>query len=194
MPGTTAPSQAGDIDPAKLLAYRVLSFSQRLYRGIEVVLESELGLSVRQWRVLLYLANYGPQSVQEIASFWRYDKSQVSRAVSELLEKRLVESRASEKDGRRVIVGLTRPGRDVYERGLPLSLARQDKLTSCLGRDEIAEFERMLDLLTKQADIMLSEFQPQKEAAPAQRGSKRSAKTASKTGPARNTSKAGRKG
>jgi len=184
MSGPLAPLEASRIDPAKLLAYRVLSFSQRLYRGIELVLENELGLSVRQWRVLLYLANYGPQSVQDIAHFWRYDKSQVSRAVSELLQKRLVESHASEKDGRRVIVGLTRPGRAVYERGLPLSLARQEKLTSCLGQEQIAEFERMLELLTRQADLMLSELQRQKEAAPPKRAGKRSAGGNQKTPPA----------
>ena len=181
MPSNSVPPKDGGIDPAKLLAYRVLAFSQRLYRGIELVLESQLSLSVRQWRVLLFLANYGPQSVQEIARFWRYDKSQVSRAVSELLEKGLVESNASQEDGRRVIVGLTTEGRRVYDCGLPLSLARQDKLTSCLSRSELAEFERMLELLTNQADTMLSDSPSQKETAPAKRGSNEPAATISKT-------------
>lgn len=173
-------SHDNKIDPAKLLAYRVLTLGQRLYRGIEIVLESQLGLSVRQWRVLLFLANYGPQSVQDIATFWRYDKSQVSRAVSELLEKTLVVSRASQEDGRRVIVALTPEGRRVYDSGLPLSLLRQDKLTSCLSKKELTEFERMLNLLTQQADTMLNEFQPQKEIAPTKQGEKKS-QTARKT-------------
>lgn len=144
------------IDPSQLLAYRILSFSQRLYRGIEILLNKELDLSVRQWRVLLYLANYGVRSSQEIAAFWRYDKSQVSRAISQLVEKKLLHVERDEQDARRVMVSLTPEGQKVYEKGLPLSLARQEELTSCLSEAQLREFERTLEILTNQADLMLT--------------------------------------
>jgi len=163
-------------DPAKLLAYRVLAFSQRLYRGIEILLQDELGLSVRQWRILLFLATHGPRSPQDIAAFWRYDKSQVSRAVSELVEKKLVTAERAEQDARRVTVSLTASGRRVYERGLPLSLARQEKLTSCLTRGQLAEFERTLEILTRQADAMLGPAEAGNDA-PAKAGRARRAGT-----------------
>jgi DNA-binding MarR family transcriptional regulator len=156
MPTHDLTSEKQKIDPTKLLAYRVLTFSQRLYRGIEVLLEKELGLSVRQWRVLLFLANYGPHSPQEIAAFWRYDKSQVSRAISELVDKQLVSTERSELNARRIVVSLTCKGLDIYDKGLPLSLVRQEKLTSCLTSDQLIEFERTLDMLTNQADTMLN--------------------------------------
>ncbi len=157
------------IDPSTLLAYRVLALSQQLYRGIEVVLEDELNLSVRQWRVLLMLANLGPQSMQAISEFWRYDKSQVSRAVSELLQRALVNTTACAQDRRRTIVTLTAQGHRIYERGLPLSLARQQRLTECLSPDALRTFENTLDILNRQAQALLRE-QLEKRAAGAQQG------------------------
>jgi DNA-binding MarR family transcriptional regulator len=153
---SSEPEPSGErVDPASLLAYRVLTFSQRLYRGIEILLQDELGLSVRQWRVLLYVASNGPRSGQDIAAFWRYDKSQVSRAVAELVEKHLVVAQRVKRDARRMQVSITAEGMRVYERGLPLSLARQQELTSCLTPAQLAEFENTLELLTRQADAML---------------------------------------
>lgn len=149
-------SENPDVDPASLLAYRVLMFSQSLYRGIELLLQQELGLSVRQWRVLLFLASHGSCSPQDIAVFWRYDKSQVSRAVAELLTKKLVVVERAPHDTRRIMVSLTRAGQVMYERGLPLSLARQERLIHCLTPAELTSFERTLSLLTRQADAMLA--------------------------------------
>lgn len=145
------------VDPTQLIAYRVLTLSQLLNRGIEVILETHLGLSVRQWRVLLCIGNKGPQSVQEIADFCRYDKSQVSRAVSELLEKQLIITAASPTDGRRVLVDLTTAGQAIYEQGLPLSLARQQRLASCLSTRELGTFEKAMQTLIHQAEGLLQE-------------------------------------
>jgi DNA-binding MarR family transcriptional regulator len=146
-----------DIDPTQLLAYRVLTLSQLLNRGIEVIVDTHLGLSVRQWRVVLCIATLGPQSVQEIADFCRYDKSQVSRAVAELLEKNLVSTRPSATDGRRVQVRLTAAGRAKFKRGMPLSLARQERLASSLSRSQLETFDNALQTLIGQAEAMLEE-------------------------------------
>lgn len=143
------------LDPRQLIAYRILSLSALLNRGIETVLDTEAGLSVRQWRVLLCLANYGASSVQRIADFCRYDKSQVSRAVSELQARKLVRSKPSPEDGRSIVVSMTAAGRRLYEQALPLSLARQDELTRCLTTSQLKEFEKTVDLLTRQAEDML---------------------------------------
>ncbi|MBO1113596.1 MarR family winged helix-turn-helix transcriptional regulator [Bordetella petrii] len=145
------------VDPTNLLAYRVLTLSQLLNRGIEVILDTHLGLSVRQWRVLLCVANAGPQSVQDIADFCRYDKSQVSRAVAELLDKKLVATTPSPTDGRRILVGMTAAGRSKYQRGMPLSLARQQRLASCLSPKELETFEKAMQTLIHQAEALLQE-------------------------------------
>ena len=150
---------APDNDPTRLIAYRVLTLSQLLNRGIEVVLDKDLGLSVRQWRVLLCIGYGGEQSVQEIADFCRYDKSQVSRAVTELLDKALVTTTSSPIDGRRIMVAMTTAGRQKYEQGLSRSEARQASLASCLSADEFSAFEAAMQALITQAEHLLREAQ-----------------------------------
>jgi len=153
---------AASIAPTELLAYRVLTLSQLLNRGIEVILDTNLGLSVRQWRVLLCIAHGGAQYVQDIADFCRYDKSQVSRAVAELLEKKLVYTAPSPTDGRRILVDMTAAGRQKYEQGMPLSLARQQRLASCLSAGELQTFEKAMQTLIKQAETLLKEAYAEK--------------------------------
>ena len=148
-----------DNDPTRLIAYRVLTLSQLLNRGIEVVLDKDLGLSVRQWRVLLCIGYGGEQSVQDIADFCRYDKSQVSRAVAELLDKKLVATTSSPVDGRRILVDMTTAGRQKYEQGLSRSQARQARLASCLSASELGAFEAAMQALITQAENLLREAQ-----------------------------------
>ncbi|HEY0296290.1 MAG TPA: helix-turn-helix domain-containing protein, partial [Bordetella sp.] len=124
MPRSASTKNPSEAAAEKLLAFRVLSLGQLLNRGIAVLLDRHLGLSVRQWRVLFYLANSGPDSPQNIAAFCRYDKSQVSRAIAELQGKKLARTSASATDGRRLEVSLTAAGRAAYARGLPVSQAR----------------------------------------------------------------------
>lgn len=157
MPPSRKQKSKPEVDATQLLAYRVLTLSQLLNRGIEVILDTHLGLSVRQWRVLLCIASRGPQSMQKIADFCRYDKSQVSRAVSELLEKKLVKTTASPSDGRRVLVDFTGAGQAIYEQGLPLSLARQERLASCLNPGELETFDKAMQTLIHQAEALLQE-------------------------------------
>jgi DNA-binding MarR family transcriptional regulator len=158
----------------KLLAFRVLSLGQLLNRGIAVLLDKHLGLSVRQWRVLFYLANSGPDSAQNIADFCRYDKSQVSRAIAELLQKKMVRTTASTTDGRRQVVSLTATGRTSYQRGLPLSQSRHTHLVECLSAQELKDFERTMDKLMDRAQDLLDQADTEKAAVPAGKAPARS--------------------
>jgi DNA-binding MarR family transcriptional regulator len=154
---TSAAKNPSETAAEKLLAFRVLALGQLLSRGMAVILDNHLGLSLRQWRVLFYLANSGPDSAQRIADFCRYDKSQVSRAVAELMEKKLVRTASDDKDGRRLVVSLTRAGLATYRQGLPLSQARHEHLVQCLSERELRAFEATADKLTRQAQAMLDD-------------------------------------
>jgi DNA-binding MarR family transcriptional regulator len=154
------PSTSAHIDPKKLLAYRILSLSSLLNRGIEHVLEAEVDITVRQWRVLLCLCTQGAASVQRIADFCRYDKSQVSRAVVQLEVRGLVMVRSHVHDRRSVEVSVSEEGQAVYDRALPLSTSRQARLTSCLSAKDIKDLDRLLDVLTQQAELLLDEAHP----------------------------------
>jgi len=174
MPHADSRKSPSEAAAEKLLAFRVLSLGQLLNRGIAVLLDKHLGLSVRQWRVLFYLANSGTDSAQNIADFCRYDKSQVSRAIAELLEKKMVRTTASTTDGRRQVVSLTAAGRTAYRRGLPLSQGRHAHLVECLSAQELKDFERSMDKLMDRAQALLDHAYTDEVALPAGKARARS--------------------
>lgn len=143
---------------SRLLAFRFLSTSQLLYRNLELMMGRELGLSVRQWRVMFFLANDGVGSVQEIADFCRYDKSQVSRALQELTDKAYVNRVPGVHDRRKVLASLTPAGIEVYRQGLRISLARDERMKRALSADELAAFNATLDKLAEQAQAIMDEL------------------------------------
>jgi DNA-binding MarR family transcriptional regulator len=160
---TIAGRAGAEAEAEKLLAFRVLTLSQLLSRGLAVVLDHHLGLSVRQWRVVFYLAHAGADSVQNIADFCRYDKSQVSRAVRELTEKKLVTTKVGTDDGRQRVVALTAAGRAAFRRGQPLSQARHAELAASLPAAEMRAFEKSLDKLLGKARALLDDAHAQRQ-------------------------------
>ncbi|MDB5842604.1 MAG: marR family transcriptional regulator [Herminiimonas sp.] len=144
-------ADTSDVPMDALLAFRIAVLAQLLNRGIEVALMHQLGLSVRQWRVLLYLATYGDAPLQVIADHTHLNKSQASRAVSELAARKLVRPASNPNDLRQVIVMLTPEGAAVQADGQMLSQARQQKLMSRLSSDEFQCLDKILNVLTDEA-------------------------------------------
>lgn len=85
--------------------------------------ERLVGISGAQLFVLQQLADAGPCSIGELAEHTLTHQSSVSVVVSRLIERGLVSRRASEKDGRRVLVALTPEGRTLLRRAPPMAQA-----------------------------------------------------------------------
>lgn len=83
--------------------------------------ERLVGISGAQLFVLQQLADAGPCSIGELAEHTLTHQSSVSVVVSRLIERGLVSRRASEKDGRRVLVALTPAGRTLLRRAPPMA-------------------------------------------------------------------------
>ena len=77
-------------EPEELITFRVSVLSQLLARMVDGSVSQDLGLSSRQWRVLVMLNRLGPSTSGQVAEATRLDHSQVSRASYELVEKGLI--------------------------------------------------------------------------------------------------------
>ena len=148
---TSLPGSAADVPMRSLLAFRIHTLSRLMNRGLAQALAAELGLSIRQWRVLLYLASFGEAALQVIADSTDLDKSQASRAVAELAGRGLLSQRADPCDGRRVLVALTEAGATLQRRGQALSQGRERYMTADLDAAQVAALYRLLDDLTAKA-------------------------------------------
>jgi DNA-binding MarR family transcriptional regulator len=156
-PGVASASALRRHEPEELITFRVSVLSQLLARVVEGSVSQELGLSSRQWRVLVMLNRLGPSTSGQVAAATRLDHSQVSRASYELVEKGLIAMESDQADRRRQRLSVTVAGVDVLRRGIVGSQARQARLRGCLSDEDYQVFGKVLALLSAEATSMIEE-------------------------------------
>ncbi len=151
---------------AKLDLFRFVPFRlNRLAAEVSTALSSEYrerhGLDIPEWRVLATLGfRHEPCSAQYIAHCTRTHKSTISRAVTALLERQLIERVENADDRREFALAMTRKGQALYEELIPRLLRKEQQILSCLSAQERRDFaaalgkiERHLDLVQAARDI-----------------------------------------
>lgn len=104
--------------------------------------------------VILYSLSRKPGLVaRDICLATGLPKNSISRAVSELLDRRLIDRAVDADDRRAKPLMLTAKGRHLLEQVVPLFMARQDAMRAALTDEEKAAFDR---LLSKMIDAMPS--------------------------------------
>ena len=145
-------------EPEELITFRVSVLSQLLSRVVEGSVSQELGLSSRQWRVLVMLNRLGPSTSGQVAAATRLDHSQVSRASYELVDKGLIAMDSDQADRRRQRLSVTEAGTQILRRGIVGSQVRQDRLRASLDDADYAVLGRALTALSAEAQKMLAEL------------------------------------
>jgi len=144
-------------EPQELITFRVSVLSQLLSRVVESSVSQHLGLSSRQWRVLVMLNRLGPSTSGQVASATHLDHSQVSRASHELVDKGLIGMDSDQADRRRQRLTISPAGVEVLRLGIVGSQERQARLRKVLSEDEFLVFNQVLDVLSAEAKSMLEE-------------------------------------
>ena len=144
-------------EPESLITFRVSVLSQLLSRVVETSVGQTLGLSSRQWRVLVMLNRLGPSTSGQVATATHLDHSQVSRASYELLDKGLIAMDSDQTDHRRQRLSVSSAGREVLRQGIVGSQARQDRLRARLSDAEYELLGRLLATLSDEAQKMLAD-------------------------------------
>lgn len=144
-------------EPQELITFRVSVLSQLLARVVESSVGQELGLSSRQWRVLVMLNRLGPATSGQVAVATRLDHSQVSRASYELVEKGLITMDNDQADRRRQRLSVTEAGVGVLRHGIVGSQQRQARLRARLSDADYEALGRMLATLSDEAQQMLAQ-------------------------------------
>ena len=112
-------------------------------------------LDIPEWRVLATLGFRSEAcSAQYIAHCTRTHKSTISRAVTALLTRQLVERVENEDDRREFALRMTRKGRALYENLIPRLLRREREIMSCLTDREQRDFTRLLGKIEGSLDLV----------------------------------------
>jgi DNA-binding MarR family transcriptional regulator len=121
----------------------------RLGAEVSAALSSEYreryGLDIPEWRVIATLGFRSEAcSAQYIAQCTRTHKSTISRAVTSLMERQLIERVENADDRREFRLAMTRRGTALYEELIPRLLRREQEILSCLSAQERKEFAKLL--------------------------------------------------
>ena len=131
----------------------------RLAAEVSAALSSEYqqryGLDIPEWRVLATLGFRNDAcSAQYIAHCTRTHKSTISRAVTALMTRQLVERVENEDDRREFALRMTRKGKALYEELIPRLLRKEQEMLSCLSAQERRDFALMLGKIEQSLDLV----------------------------------------
>ena len=128
---------------------RILDSIRRLVRLLRLTdraAQSELGLSGAQLFVLHELAKSPSLSLSELADRTATDQSSVSVVVTRLVDSGYVTRDRDKRDGRRLVLNLTKSGKAVTDKSPP---AAQEKIIEALERVPSADRKRFADVFAR---------------------------------------------
>jgi DNA-binding MarR family transcriptional regulator len=147
---------------AKLDLFRFVPFRlNRLAAEVSAALSGEYqeryGLDIPEWRVLATLGFRNDAcSAQYISHCTRTHKSTISRAVTALMQRQLVERVENEDDRREFRLRMTGKGRALYEELIPRLLRKEREIMSCLTVQERESFALALGKIEESLDLVLT--------------------------------------
>ena len=143
------------LDLFGFVPFRLNRLAAEVSSALSVEYATRYGLDIPEWRVLATLGfRQDPCSAQYISHCTRTHKSTISRAVTALIERQLVERVENEDDRREFRLRLTRKGAALYEELIPRLLRKEQEILSCLSAQERRDLARLLGKLEESLDLV----------------------------------------
>ena len=143
------------LDLFKFVPFRLNRLAAEVSSALSSEYQARYGLDIPEWRVLATLGFRNEAcSAQYIAHCTRTHKSTISRAVTALMARQLVERVENKDDRREFDLRLTRKGKALYEQLIPRLLRKESEILSCLTGKERKDFARMLGKIEDSLDLV----------------------------------------
>ena len=150
-----APKRSPRLDLFRFLPFRLNRLSAEVSNALSSEYQARYGLDIPEWRVLATLGfRNDPCSAQYVSDCTRTHKSTISRAVTSLMRRQIIERVENEDDRREFRLRLTRKGRTLYEELIPRLLRREQEILSCLSSQERKDLAALLGKIEKTLDLV----------------------------------------
>ena len=116
--------------------------------------EGRFGITRREWRMIAALAQYQALMSSQLAVRAQLDRARTSKAITSLVQKKLIHRQVQANDKRRAELTLTESGQALYDAMFPQVLEIHQGLVGVLTANEIAVFDGLLSKLQNQAEGM----------------------------------------
>ncbi|NMH60500.1 MarR family winged helix-turn-helix transcriptional regulator [Alteromonas ponticola] len=138
----------------RFLPYRLSILSNKVSSLVADIYKDKFAISITEWRIMAVLGEYPDISADEISAKTQIEKSILSRSVSRLLKRKLIERDMAKEDRRRSVIRLSATGKSVYDEIVPLSYEYERALLKCLSQAEQAQFSALIDQLYEHASSL----------------------------------------
>jgi DNA-binding MarR family transcriptional regulator len=143
------------LDLFKFVPFRLNRLAAEVSAALSGEYQERYGLDIPEWRVLATLGFRNEAcSAQYIAHCTRTHKSTISRAVTSLMTRQLVERVENEDDRREFALRMTVKGKALYAKLVPRLLRKEGEIMSCLTAREQNDFARMLGKIESSLDLV----------------------------------------
>jgi DNA-binding MarR family transcriptional regulator len=155
-PPQTGPGPDGELAPiTAMMSSRLMVLANLLKRGALLRYKRLAGLSSVEYGLVANLGRHPPMSVARLAETVGLDKGQISRALAELVARKLVAKAANPHDSREVLVSLTKTGLAAHDAIVAGARERNQRLLEQLSEADVALLLGHIDRLTDRAAQML---------------------------------------
>ena len=138
-------------NPDALISRRILLLSNLLRRSAGLRYRRLLDISVGEWGALAGLGARRACSLNELAADLALDKTRLSRTVSALVARGLVQRSANPRDNREQRISLTRQGRGVHSQMMKSARAANEDLLEGMTDAEREALFALIDRLAERA-------------------------------------------
>ncbi len=143
------------LDLFRFVPFRLNRLAAEVSAALSGEYQARYGLDIPEWRVLATLGFRNEAcSAQYIAHCTRTHKSTISRAVTALMTRQLVEQVENKDDRREFALRMTRKGKALYAKLIPRLLRKEREIMSCLTASERNDFARMLGKIESSLDLV----------------------------------------
>jgi len=139
-----------------MMSSRLMVLANLLKRGAILRYKRLTGLSSVEFGLVASLGRRPPMSVITLAEAVGMDKGQISRALAELVARKLVSKAINPRDNREVLVCLTRSGLAAHDTMVAGARERNRRLLEQLDEADLALLLGHIDRLTSKAAQMLA--------------------------------------
>lgn len=140
-----------DFDLQEFFPYLVRAYHLAVSGSLSLVYSKRLGIVVTEWRAMAALGSERSLSASEIVQRTDMDKVVVSRAIKGLQKAGFLRRDIDGQDKRRVVLSLTKEGREAFELVLPLVQKREQELLKGFSTQEQQTLLAMMERVRSNA-------------------------------------------
>jgi DNA-binding MarR family transcriptional regulator len=146
---------AASLDLFTFVPFRLNRLAAEVSAALSSEYRERYGLDIPEWRVLATLGfRNAACSAQYISHCTRTHKSTISRAVTALMKRQLVERVENQDDRREFRLRMTAKGTRLYQQLIPRLLRREREILSCLSAQQRKEFATLIGTIEKSLGLV----------------------------------------